>query len=255
MNGAGNSFFVLDATKIPVEENRDQRSAFVRRICRETSGLHADGLFILEVDATADFRWDFYNADGSPAEMCGNAARCAVRFFLERLRDQPEVRFQTSAGTIVGTREANGEYRVVMPSSGGYGTVQAVTSGRRSERLFFVNTGVPHLVLNEKPDAARARTLRFAPELGAAGANITFANRIAKGVLEAVTFERGVEDFTLACGTGAVAAAAMGRAEHPELRRFEIRMPGGNLTVTWSENEQAELTGAAEFDFEVKLGE
>lgn len=255
MNGAGNSFFVTDARENPPAENAAARAEFARRLCAGTPGLQADGLFLLQQADGLDFEWDFYNSDGSAAEMCGNAARCATRFFLDRVRAQAEVRFRTAAGVIEGARAGDGVYRVRMPEIPAAGAERALTVDGRAESRYFVNTGVPHLVVPEAPDADRALKLRRAPELGAAGANVTFVEKLGDDRYRAVTFERGVDDFTPACGTGATAAAAYARTLAPSARVFAVQMPGGLLTVEWTGERQAYLSGPAVIDFDVKLGE
>jgi diaminopimelate epimerase len=255
MNGAGNSFFALDARQLVVEETWEFRSKFARQLCSETSGLSADGLFILESSPSADFKWDFFNSDGSAAEMCGNAARCATRFFLDRSPSQSEVSFETVAGVIVGQKISAVDYRVRMPNLPAPGAVRPLTVNEASKNFYFVNTGVPHLVIEGDAVAATALMIRQAPELGSAGSNVTFVKEVKPGEMKAVTFERGVDDFTLACGTGAVAAAAYGREQHPQLTNFKIQMPGGLLTVGWISAVNSVLTGPAVIDYEIKLGD
>lgn len=255
MNGAGNSFFVIDARENPLQESSQDRAAFAKKLCSRTPGLAADGLFILEKAAGLDFKWDFYNSDGSHAEMCGNASRCATRFFLDRVREQNEVRFETAAGVIVGQKVAHDVYRVRMPEIPSAGAPRALTVEGRVGDFYFVNTGVPHLVIPEAPAKERALQLRQAPELGAAGSNVTFVERLSETKFNAVTFERGVDDYTLACGTGATAAAAFARMQAPHATVFEIQMPGGLLKVEWVGDRQAYLSGPAVIDFDVKLGE
>lgn len=255
MNGAGNSFFIVDGRENPIPETSAERAAFAQRICVGTSGLSADGLFILEKADGFDFKWDFYNSDGSFAEMCGNASRCATRFFLDRVKTQDEVRFQTAAGLIVGRKIADQVYQVRMPEIPVAGSAHKLTVDGQAGDYYFVNTGVPHLVIPEVPVKARALSLRQAPELGAAGSNVTFIEKQSATKYKAVTFERGVDDYTLACGTGATAAAAYARAQNPQAKIFEIQMPGGLLQVEWASEQQAYLSGPAVIDYEVRLGE
>lgn len=260
MNGAGNTFLMTDARQNPVSETVSQRAAFAKRICSQIGGLTADGLVILEASNPAeppvDFQWDFYNSDGSPAEMCGNAARCVTRFFIEKIKNQSQVSFQTQAGLIIGRPDLHTNRTVVtMPKLSQPGQFLELTIGKTRGEFYVINTGVPHLVVEGEPVADAALILRKAPELGPAGANVTFYEETTPGHVTAVTFERGVDDFTLACGTGAVAAAAFAREKNPFLKKFDIEMPGGVLTVEWLTDTSATLSGPADFDFEVTLGE
>jgi diaminopimelate epimerase len=126
----------------------------------------------------------------------------------------------------------------------------------KKKSVFSINTGVPHLVVEGEPDFALAQKLRRAPELGPAGSNVTFVDRDHEEAeqLQAITFERGVENFTLACGTGAVAAAEFQRASHPAQTEVWIEMPGGALRVRW-EDSRPLLSGPVELQFEAHFFE
>jgi diaminopimelate epimerase len=119
---------------------------------------------------------------------------------------------------------------------------------------FFVNTGVPHFVVKKAPDKALAQKLRFHPEFADAGANVTFMEALSKTEAKAVTFERGVEDFTQACGTGAVAAACLMAFENKVEDIYKIQMPGGLLEVEKVKlHDQPLLTGPVKIEFKMEL--
>jgi diaminopimelate epimerase len=252
MAGAGNTFFIVSSE----EGTREERAAFVREVCNDYIGFSTDGFLFLQAHAGSDALWDFYNADGSHAEMCGNAARCAALFYHDKIKAQERICFQTTAGRIEAhiVDAKQGLVRVKMPviktDHGG----KEVKVGTRKVRGYFVNTGVPHFVIQSAPDEELARALRKSEEFGSQGANITFVEFDETDFIQAVTFERGVEGFTLACGTGAVAAARFHHECEPNLTTQTVEMPGGLLQVSW-EGEQAHLTGPAEFHFDLQLHE
>lgn len=251
MSGAGNTFFFLDAFKqiISVPDRR----VFARNLCQSTPGLHADGVVIVEKSNTADFRWDFYNEDGSSAEMCGNAARCAAFYYYSTINDKPESSFETVAGLVRAEILSPGWVRVDLPRLHAQGEFREIRIDKKSEEFFCINTGVPHVIVEGEPDVEFGEKLRRAQEFGPAGSNVTFVQEESPGEMKAVTFERGVEDFTLACGTGAVAAAAFGREANPFLKEFLIEMPGGELGVEWTDELTVSLTGPAKFEFDLQL--
>lgn len=228
MDGAGNVFAFFDGGNAGTEDDMIKTA---KEICA-SEGL--DGAVFLFKDGLG-YRWEFFNSDGSKAEMCGNAARC-VGAYLRGV--EPNVRFPTAlstgAGTVVVHELGHENYQVEMsPACDEREITLRTSSGSRD--LFFVNTGVPHLVRvlkdNETPEGLllECRELRLHPDLGSGGANITLIQK-RHGSLHAVTFERGVENFTAACGTGAVAAAVWNRRRTGELS-CRLRMPGGELGV------------------------
>ncbi|MBX2995631.1 MAG: diaminopimelate epimerase [Bdellovibrionaceae bacterium] len=255
MSGAGNTFLVWNATSENVP--KESRAGIVRLLCDSFTGFYTDGMIFIEKDPSGqnDFVWDFYNSDGSNAEMCGNAARCAALYYKHRLGGSDKVKFQTRAGQIIAEVLDFQIVEVQMPKLKEPGKFVEIADGKKKTEYFFVNTGVPHLVVEGEPDQELAEKLRHAPELGDAGANVTFVNEVTPGEMEAVTFERGVENFTLACGTGAVAAAAFSLLKNPLLRQHAVEMPGGSLRVEWKSDTQAVLSGPTQFEFDLQFPE
>ena len=211
MSGSGNDFVVVDARQDPHEDLRTPE--MIQRLSARGTGVGADGLVLLAAEPGLDFRMIYFNADGSRASMCGNAALCCTRLATElgggRSR---ELRFATDSGTITG-RVANGRPEIDLAPVAIVQPVAPVAAAAGESRIGYAVAGVPHLAvvvsdLANTDVAGRGRALRFAPELGAEGAN---ANFIApEGDCWAMrTYERGVEGETLACGTGAVASAIL----------------------------------------------
>ncbi len=254
VSGAQNSFWFIDATQEPwssffKSSTNDQRKTLAGKICKNTANQSADGLIFIVPHAGFDFAWDFYNSDGSSAEMCGNAARCAVQFHFKKISPKSEVSFLSGAGPIVVHRlsETESKARMTACKDGKLMTVNGING-------YFVNTGVPHFVIEQNRDRNLAEQLRKVSDFGPAGANITFVQKTAVNAINAVTFERGVEDFTLACGTGAVAAAVYLQKESGTKMAIQVKMPGGILTV---ENafvgESPILKGQAAIEKEISL--
>ncbi|MGZ3768408.1 MAG: diaminopimelate epimerase [Bdellovibrio sp.] len=250
MSGAGNTFVLVDARKntdwIDTEKSLDIfRSEFARKVCDRVTGLAADGLLFIESGSAGfDFDWDFYNSDGSKAEMCGNAARCAARFCHEFFAsDLKTIKFKTGAGMVIAQLLADNRVRVRMPEAKTiYKSLPLNISSGAEENFSLVNTGVPHLVKNiaSMLDVAQlkemAKEVRSHNELQPDGANVTFYVEQSAGKINAVTYERGVEDYTLACGTGAVAAALIYSSDS-HYKSVEVQMPGGLLQIQFIEGD------------------
>lgn len=210
MEGAGNDFILVD--------NRDailgdiDRPALAADLCRRALGIGADGLILIEKadDPALDFRWDFYNADGSAAEMCGNGARCAARFAHAIGAAGESMTFGTLAGPIRAWLTEDGARVQLTDATAPVLHRDLDAAGRRFD-AYLLNTGVPHAVVPvddlEAVDVEGwGRPLRFHAAFGPAGANVNFLARDG-GKLALRTYERGVEGETLACGTGSVASA------------------------------------------------
>lgn len=267
MSGAGNTFALIDArtgSEWDTFEKKyvSSRSDFAKRVCSSTFGVCADGLlFIQDGAAGFDYDWDFYNSDGSTAEMCGNAARCAARYCSESLdsSSKAEMRFKTGAGLVITENLGSGNVKVQMPPARFIEKeIELRTKSSSLEKFCLVNTGVPHLVqkIHDMNDVGflkeMAREVRSHHDLQPAGANVTFFVESTEGTIQAVTYERGVEDYTLACGTGAV-AAAMVYADCSKVSNVTVQMPGGLLKVHFVNNsEHPVMSGSALFIGEFK---
>ncbi len=218
MNGAGNDFMVIDA--------RGQTLDFEKLAVELCAITGADGFMAVDHSDTADFRLHFYNSDGTRGEMCGNGARCICRFAYEQGIAGPEMVVQTDAGLVPGRRLSESIYQVKLNNPG-------VLDLHRKENVAYVelgNPGVPHAVM-EVPgltweDAPRlweqAKALRW-DKAFPKGANANLYTWLDDTTIRILTFERGVEDYTLACGTGTGSTAAALWAAG--------KLPGGFLTA------------------------
>ena len=212
LSGTGNDFIIIDHREPFIPES--DQSEFARLVCRRRFSVGADGLILIENSEKADFRWQFYNADGSRAEMCGNGARCAARFAYEKDIAPAAMRFETTAGEIEAfVLSAGGEsVKIRLTAPEDLRLNIPVSLGSVEQTLHFINTGVPHTVLlvNDAgmvPVADWGRKVRFHEMFQPAGTNANFTQVLAGDTLMVRTYERGVEGETMACGTGAVASA------------------------------------------------
>lgn len=220
MSGAGNDFLVIDHRKPLISQ--ELMAEFARRVCRRKFSVGADGLFLIEPSDKVDFKWRFFNADGSEAEMCGNGARCVARFAYMHGIAAARMQFETLAGIIDAT-VADTLVTIRMTSPHSFRFDRQVEVEGQVLMVHSVDTGVPHAVIFVDDIQATdvvglGRQLRHHPVFAPAGTNVNFVGRSADG-LAIRTYERGVEDETMACGTGVVAgaliAAAKGMADSP----------------------------------------
>jgi diaminopimelate epimerase len=256
MNGAGNDFVMID--------NRDLRHSLDRvtisRLCDRHRGIGADGLIAVEpAQGSADFRMRYYNADGGEAEMCGNGARCFARF-ASRLAGKSEgLSFDTLAG-VISAKMLGDRVQLQMSVPKDLAIGSALPVHEENLTVHSVNTGVPHAVVVVDDignvDVRRiGSAIRYHEFYAPKGTNANFIEVQGPGLLAIRTYERGVEDETLACGTGVCAAAlihsALTGAESP----VEVRVKGGDtLSVGFTKSPEGftnvTLTGPADFVFD-----
>lgn len=269
MTGTGNDFILMDNRQAIVPQ--DVMPLLAEAICKRSRSVGADGLILLSPSARVDqrlgkidFRWDFFNADGSSAEMCGNGGRCAARFAFDKGLAGPEMVFDTLAGPIRAWVNGPVVKLEMVPPFDAYGDLELEAVGR-AVRMDGINTGVPHAVvavedLEAAPVRDLGRALRFHEYFSPAGTNVNFC-AVRDGELWVRTYERGVEDETLACGTGAVAAALMAGAKGLMEAPVTVRVRSGEkLTVHYErENDggfrEVLLEGPASYIYEGVLNQ
>jgi len=240
MSGTGNDFILIDHRKQRL--SREVMPEFARLVCRRRFSVGADGLIFIENSDQADFKWLFFNGDGSEAEMCGNGARCAARFAYMQGIAPAHMRFETIAG-IIEANVADVNVSVLMTEPKDFQLNRTIDLEGRSLQLHSVDTGVPHAVLLvddfEEVDICKIGSMvRFHPDFMPAGTNVNFVQPIADGSLKVRTYERGVENETMACGTGAVAAALTGAVLGMTQSPVDIITSGNDrLTVLFDLND------------------
>lgn len=242
MNGAGNDFILIDNRAGDVHLDRSQ----VAHLCDRHRGIGADGILLLEKTANhADFRMRYFNADGGEAEMCGNGARCFARFANKVARAQTKISFETPAGVI--SAELVGDLvtlQMTEPTDLRLDIKLDVEATPRrpsweqsatgaSRLLHFINSGVPHVVIpvprvddvdvRQEGSAVRHHKM-FSPK----GANVNFIEKRGPNKIAVRTYERGVEDETLACGTGIVASAIIFAATENTNGPIAVTARGGD---------------------------
>jgi diaminopimelate epimerase len=209
LSGTGNDFIIVDNRSGAVSENA--MPGFVRRVCRRAVSVGADGVIFIRHHSELDFAWNFFNSDGGETEMCGNGARCAARYAFERGIAKNPMSFMTEAGPIKAKVSGDGIVKVLLTKAYDYRKFELRAPDRMIDG-FFLNTGVPHaIVICEDVEAVNVAELgafiRHAKQFAPEGVNANFVEKVNEHELLIRTFERGVEDETLACGTGCVAAA------------------------------------------------
>jgi diaminopimelate epimerase len=260
MDGAGNDFIIIDNRAQKVKLSRDQ----VVQVCHRQRGVGADGLMLLipSTSGKADWAWDFYNADGSPAEMCGNGARCFARFIQKVTGIQHDFTFETGAGIITASCQGD-RVTISLTKPKDLRLDEQVSLSLGTRAIHSLNTGVPHAVLFV-PDADQAlveqlgREIRQHAHFAPKGTNVNFVQRVGSGSIRVRTYERGVEGETLACGTGVTAAALISARLHKFSSPVQVQVQGGDrLEVSFKEADgefaDVRLNGPANFVFEGKM--
>ncbi len=233
MHGAGNDFILIDDRAVTFPAT----TALVSRLCARHTGIGSDGLLLIQPSTSADFRMRFFNPDGGEADMCGNAARCVARLARELGVAGRSMRIETRAGVLSAT--VNGaDVTLTMTPPAGWRLDRALTTpDGRSVAYDFVNTGVPHAVIRTSDVAALpvrglGAAVRYHADFAPAGTNADFVEVTGERALSVRTYERGVEDETLACGTGIVAAAVVALRHGWVKAPVEVRAASGDrLTV------------------------
>lgn len=266
MNGAGNDFIIVDNRDLSLTKELDGDT--IAALCDRHRGIGADGLLAVEpAQKGADFRFRYYNADGGEAEMCGNGARCFGRF-TAHLGEivLKKVTFETIAGTLAA--EMVGEdVRIAMSEPKDLKLDTGAKIPGHDAALHFVNTGVPHVVsflaspeaLDEFDVYNNGSAIRNHTAFAPAGTNANFAAVLAPDHISIRTYERGVEDETLACGTGMVASALIHHLLTGAPSPIKVDVEGGDTLEIGFEKSGEQtftnvtLTGPADFVYEGEI--
>lgn len=230
-HGAGNDFIMIDG----VQDKRilpHLTQKIVRRMCDRRFGIGADGLIVMQEHDELDFEMIYFNADGAISSMCGNGGRCLIDFAASRGRIQDEARFMAYDGPHQGNHGA-----VVSLSMSDVDVIERI-----SDSIFYLDTGSPHYVsfvdddthLDHMDIVTEARRIRYNERFRDKGTNVNFVSQSAEGI-SLRTYERGVEDETLACGTGVVAAAISAfilNSKEEGDHSIRVKAKGGELSVT-----------------------
>ncbi|MFE3868677.1 diaminopimelate epimerase [Flavobacterium sp. LS2P90] len=245
--GTGNDFVMIDNRSNFFPKDNIQ---LISRLCDRRFGIGGDGLILLENDTETDFKMVYYNSDGNQSSMCGNGGRCLVAFAKKLNVIQDNTTFIATDGVHHASVAANGIVSLQMID---------VPEVKITPDYVFMNTGSPHHIqlvedlehYNVKENGA---SIRYGELYGKQGSNINFVKKIDETTFSLRTYERGVEDETLACGTGATAVAiAMNVLGETKANSIDLNVEGGKLVVSFDEKDgkftNVFLKGPAEFVF------
>lgn len=260
MNGAGNDFILVDNRSGQIRLTAEQ----VVRLCHRQRGIGADGIMLLVPSRAgqAEWAWDFFNSDGSLADMCGNGARCFARFIQRVAGATDRTTFETGAGVITATFQGvEVTVNLTRPKDERLNQLVPCSTGKLT--VHSLNTGVPHAVVFV-PDADRAMVqqlgseLRFHEHFKPKGTNVNFTQVLGPGAIRVRTYERGVEGETLACGTGVTAAALVSSRTQGFVSPVKVQVQGGDqLEVSFREEAgqflDVKLRGPADFVFSGRI--
>ena len=246
--GTGNDFVMIDNRHVFFPKENIQ---LIEKLCDRRFGIGADGLILLENDIETDFRMVYYNSDGNESSMCGNGGRCLVAFAKSLNVINDKTSFIATDGLHHATILENGIVSLQMKD---------VDEVKIENDYVFLNTGSPHHVtlVNNLEDfdvKTNGAAIRYSDLYGKAGSNVNFVNQISENHFRLRTYERGVEDETLSCGTGATATAiAMHAIGKTSSNSIDIDVEGGKLKVSFEKTIQGYknvfLEGSATFVFE-----
>ncbi|MEA3408840.1 MAG: diaminopimelate epimerase [Candidatus Eisenbacteria bacterium] len=260
MTGAGNDFIVID-DRVNVIGNDARELA--KQLCRRRLSVGADGLMLIVPSTRADFRMRYFNADGSEADMCGNGGRCVAKFAHEKGIAGPAMTFESRSGLHDARILRSGDVLLNMADPRAILLDNQVQFGGEMRTLHRINTGVPHAVceveqLNDFPVVEVGRLIRYYTGYVPEGTNADFMEVLDEHTVALRTYERGVENETLACGTGAVAAALISAVLGKTRPPIEVHTRGGDtLTVDFYMSDVGfsgvTLTGNADIIYEGAL--
>lgn len=249
--GTGNDFVMLDNRQKTFPKNNTN---LIKQLCDRRFGIGADGLILLENHPKYDFTMVYYNSDGNESSMCGNGGRCLVAFAKQLGVISEKAEFEAVDGYHFATIDADNTVSLQMID---------VTEVNRKEDYTFLNTGSPHHIVevtdvttvNVKEEGAK---VRYSELYGKAGSNVNFVNQEDADTFTVRTYERGVEDETLSCGTGVTAVAiAMYANGKTSSNKVNLNVEGGKLAVRFNENNgkysDVFLIGPATFVFKGEI--
>jgi len=233
--GAGNDFVLID-NKVCQITSTDKLKDLARKMCNRKLGAGADGLLVRERSRVADLKMRIFNADGSEAQMCGNGARCFAYYFSEVQKTGKNYLFtlETMAGIVKARVNAdNVRINITQPKDLKL-DIPLKVSGR-AIKVNFINTGVPHTVifveaLDQIDVFGLGREIRHHRFFAPAGTNVNFVEVVSRDSIKIRTYERGVEDETLACGTGSVASALVAACNPAiDINKINVHTAGGDV--------------------------
>lgn len=249
--GTGNDFVILDNRTHQYDALTNEQVKF---LCDRKFGIGGDGLMLLNEHDNYDFKMVYYNADGNEGSMCGNGGRCLVKFASDAGIKKSHYNFIATDGPHEAEIDFNGEVRLKMKD---------VTYVQEEADHFVLNTGSPHYVkfiknLQDVPVKEEGSTIRNSKPFSTEGINVNFVEELDEHTIFVRTYERGVEDETLSCGTGVTAAALVSAHNENGFNEIDVKTIGGNLCVEFETADNTSffniwLRGPAEFVFKGQI--
>lgn len=259
----GNDFIILDRARTKRGPGPGDLADFAKAVCERRRSVGADGLLVIERSKGADFRMRIFNPDGSEASMCGNGSRCAALYARRSgIVKKSHMRIETLAG-ILRAQVKGDVVRVRLTDPKDIRWNFCLTIRQCPYKVSFAHTGVPHVVhfvddIDRIDVKSLGASMRYHEDFSPAGANVDFVEVVDGGAIKVRTYERGVEDETLACGTGVVASAVIA-AESEKLKSPVIVYTKGAeklkvfFDVADGEYRNVYLEGVARLAFEGEL--
>ena len=249
--GTGNDFILLDNRTNLYDNLTEKQVAF---LCNRHFGIGADGLMLLNIKEGFDFEMKYYNSDGAEGSMCGNGGRCMVKFAASMGIRKNNYHFIAVDGEHEAEIDIDGLVRLKMND---------VSKVESHINHYILNTGSPHYVkqtrdVHHMDVKSEGRAIRYSKEFEKEGINVNFVETLDDDMIYVRTYERGVEDETLSCGTGVTASALVSAHNDNGFNRVEVKTPGGNLSVEFDKKgdssfENIWLNGPATFVFKGEL--
>ena len=239
MSGSGNDFILIDNRDGLIKES--EMSNLSRLLCRRKLSVGADGVIFIQNSEKYDFSWRFFNPDGTEAEMCGNGSRCVARYaYLNGIAGK-RMEFETAAGPVK-AEVCGRRVKVQIFDPKDLRLDLPLEKLIEWESADFINTGVPHVVIMVKnidlPVRDIGRKIRYHKLFSPSGTNVNFVKKEAEDQIRIRTYERGVEDETLSCGTGAIASALIFSIRDGAKSPVSVKTESGEILKIYFEKEK-----------------
>ncbi len=225
----GNDFIIIDKK----EDNRTFDQELIKSLCARKTGIGSDGLILFSNHSKYQYKINYYNSDGKEANFCGNGCRASVHYYSQILNNNNNNIFQFLSKDLLCSGLIEEDLFGVSIDLLNFRKVKNISNAPSTQIVGLYNTGVPHCLIrcnDFKNLKEYAQKIRFHPEFLSEGANVTFFKEKQDNSIECISYERGVEDFTLACGSGAMAVAYHYWEKNKE-NAVNLNMPGGKLTA------------------------
>ncbi len=248
MSASGNDFVVIDNRESQISDVSSQISELVKKVCKRKLGVGADGVLLIENSSKVDFKMRIFNPDGGEVEMCGNGARCIALWAKSKIKNQKsKIEIETKAGVLEAEVVSDNTVKLKMSDPVNPKLNSKLSVDGKEYEVHSINTGVPHVVLFvEDLEKAKVKELgkkiRYHQEFTPEGTNANFIKVRNKDSLDIRTYERGVEDETLACGTGAAASAIISHLLGKTKSPTKLHTKSGSILTVYFDSSSSKIT-------------